>query len=594
MTVSSNKTLSNLDDVGKRDRIDPKAGQTLTVHSTQETHLALDAKIPGERLLGLGLWLCILLLIGVMGPLFVCMPLWVDCTFFDIVARSVLRGERVYQQFFLHGPPGMILVTAGLRSLIGWRSEAIRVIDLTIVAMIFWLLSAGPWSPGVRTVARPAIILLMSAFYLSTTEWCHCQSDMWMLLPAVIGLRLRNRQIVRLIQGQNQVTGWAILEGVAWGIACTIKPFAIFAALACWFVSLIVTYQRTSKQRIFGDLIGLLAGGAILGCASSYWLVSSGNWDRFVKDAFSEWNQDYYDSAPSLWWRLGHILSWFWPWSLIHLLAMPTAFGWLRQIRKSVLGSDVYRGLLSAMYLAWFFQATFIQKQFVYQVTPTILLGLAVVAAARNEWPWCVRLGRRPWAIGQAMGAIFLIWAVVVHPIWRLDRLAIWSRCWTEGSTAQIRDGLALETDKAATSWTDLARVRSFLETQNLQAGELTCLSPSTMPLYWDMDMPPSTRFLFLDTDMRMFRHHIEQIQLEVTNSMQRLVVTDLRQLGLTFEEATAKVPGRPLSLPLLPEGRMRGFLYDLPVIYRSGRYLVHQCPPPELRRFLSSHGGSQ
>jgi hypothetical protein len=523
-----------------------------------------------------------------MVPQFVCMPLWVDCTFFDIVARSVLRGKRIYHDLFLHGPPGMILVTAGLRWLIGWRSEALRVIDFLIACGIILLLCEGPWRPT-KVAGHPGAILVMLLFYLSTTEWCHCQSDMWMLLPALIGLLLRVRQISRLANGEGRHVPWAGLEGLVWGLAVFIKPFAIFAAGACWLLSFISMYRsKVPISRLIQDFAGVLVGASTLGVASLLWLVSSGNWNGFIAAACSGWNQDYYATSPRLWWRIRQVFRWFWPWSLVHISALPIACAWIWHAAHNAGDKNRGRSLLAAMYVAWLLQATFIQKQLIYQMAPTVFLGLALVAATWNEWPWWMRWRRRRWAVGYLMVAAFLFAAVLAHPIWYMDRLALWGRCWGEGSSADLRDALTLEKDKAATGWADLARVQTFLATKHLRGGELTCLSVSTTPLYWQMDLPPSTRFVLLEPALGMFRLHAEQIRNEIKTSPQRFMVSDLRQLKLTAQEAAVEMPGRPLALPPFPDRpmtreAMADFPMDMPVVFRSGRYLVHDCRPSAL-----------
>jgi hypothetical protein len=397
------------------------------------------------------------------------MPLWVDCTFFDIVARSVLRNQRIYHDLFLHGPPGMILITAGLRWFIGWRSEALRVTDLLIVTGIILLLSEGPRRRA-WFVRHPGTIFVMLLFYLSTTEWCHCQSDMWMLLPTLMALRLRCRQVKRLTSRRDGYLAWAFVEGLAWGLAAFVKPFAVFPAAACWLMSFIIMYRcKVAIARLVQDLMGILIGAGTVAAAAVLWLVLSGNWYGFIAAALSDWNQDYYATSPRLWWRIRQVLRWFWPWSLIHVSALPIAIRWICHAARNAQDENRGRSLLAAMYFAWLFQATFVQKQLIYQMTPTILLGLAIVAAARGEWPWWIGWHGRRWAAGHLMAAGFLLTAVLAHPIWRIDRLALWERCWREGSTADLRDALALQNDKAATGWTDLARVQAFLADQHLR-----------------------------------------------------------------------------------------------------------------------------
>jgi hypothetical protein len=102
------------------------------------------------------------------------------------------------------------------------------------------------------------------------------------------------------------------------------------------------------------------------------------------------------------------------------------------------------------------------------------------------------------------------------------------------------------------------------------------------------MDLSPSTRFVLLEPALLMFRDHAEQIRNELKISPQRYLVSDLRQLNLTAEEAAVEIAGHPLALPPFPNRPMNkealaDFPVDLPIVFRSGRYLVHDCRPSVL-----------
>ena len=139
-----------------------------------------------------GLTLAVLL--AVCLPLFLCMPPETDITFYDLCARNILRGGVHYRDAFDTNLPGMVWLHALVRSTLGWRSEALRAADFAVVGAITWLLVR--W---LRLLNRPAAVqvwtaVALFAFYLSRSEWCHCQRDTWMLLPALIALEQRRRQ----------------------------------------------------------------------------------------------------------------------------------------------------------------------------------------------------------------------------------------------------------------------------------------------------------------------------------------------------------------------------------------------------------------
>src|SRR6516162_3046727 len=85
-------------------------------------------------------WSALLFFLGVTLPLFLCMPPWLDTTFFDLCARTMLEGGMLYRDIFIHGLPGFMLILAPVRAMVGWRSETLRALDFLIVAAVTGLL----------------------------------------------------------------------------------------------------------------------------------------------------------------------------------------------------------------------------------------------------------------------------------------------------------------------------------------------------------------------------------------------------------------------------------------------------------------------
>src|SRR5207245_1339371 len=123
-----------------------------------------------------------------------------------------------------------IWVHAAVRSLVGWRSEALRAVDLFVVSALVVLVSGWLRKAGVSRTARAWTVFALYAFYFSLSEWCHCQRDMWMLFPGLLALHLRRRQFDRLTllnPSAASVAAWSLLEGIIWGLAIWIKPFVL-------------------------------------------------------------------------------------------------------------------------------------------------------------------------------------------------------------------------------------------------------------------------------------------------------------------------------------------------------------------------------
>jgi hypothetical protein len=515
---------------------------------------------------------------------------WADITFHDICARIVLRGGVLYQEVLGHGPPGMVLCQSAIRSLVGWRSESLRAVDFLIVSAIIYLLvsiPSGDFTPALSAQGEAAraktstsrrlwTAVLLYLCYFATSEWCHCQADTWMLLPSLAALGLRRRQAHELTAASarlDRLAARGFLEGICWATALVIKPFVALPALGCWLLSTAAALRTGQGRagRLAADAGGLMAGGTVAGGITMAWLWASGNWPFFLDGVFGDWNRDYYRHSAPWGQRTGTMLTFLVPWSLIHLAAVPMAvLTVVRTLRnKEPLGDG--RGLLSALYLGWLFQANFFQRQFDYQLVPPILLALALISV---QFPVVARRRHLSGALVRYLVLpVVVAWPILVHPLFRYHRLALWGRCWREGSSAELRDLLSLETGrKVNPGWRELERVETFLRDQGLRDRELTCYSTSSLPLYLQLGLRPSTRYILLEADVILFPDHHDDIRRALAASPERYVISDRREMEVA-------PPGARL------------FPYSEPTVFESGRYRVHRvesvgelprsAPPP-------------
>src|SRR5262249_41472170 len=136
---------------------------------------------------------------------------------------------------------------------LGWSTEALRFMDIALFAVSVWLLtrfvgkisSVSEDRDQTLAYASPSALpiwfaVLCFLFYFSTTEWCHCQRDLWMLPFALAALLLRRRQMESLrdlTQSSGRLFLRTVAEGLCWGVAFWIKPFVAVPALACWLLS---------------------------------------------------------------------------------------------------------------------------------------------------------------------------------------------------------------------------------------------------------------------------------------------------------------------------------------------------------------------
>jgi hypothetical protein len=523
-----------------------------------------EGLLPARVALWLG-WVALVLLLLLALPFYLCMAPWVDCTFFDICARTLLNGGTLYREVFLHGPPGMVLVQAGIRQLIGWRHEALKAVDFTIAMIIVWALVTCVQPRPLSTTARLWSAVAISLFYLGNSEWCHCQPDMWMLIPSLLAVCLRQHQVAELIEGNG---GWSIwlrsfAEGACWGAAMTIKPFVAVPAVLCWLVGaawVVRCHRPRFLKLLLADGLATAAGAASILSLTAGWMSSSGNWPYFLEAM--RWNSEYLEHSPQLSTRTHRMLGFALTGSpirmgAIHLVAVPVAlatmgWAWIGGRRwAAILGEPASsRALvLASFYLGWLIQANYIQRQFDYHMMPAILLAMAWLAA--QTWFW------RNLVVQFVVVPACLIAPAVENPLFWPSRLALWGRCWHEGSSPALRDGLGLERFQYVNpSWQELERIENYLRERRPADRQVTSYALSAAPIYLALDSRPSTRFIFLWTALSFFPNHAKEIRAELFDSGQLYGVCDERDL-----------PHPSVSHKPDP--------WSGPIMFRCGRYQV-------------------
>jgi hypothetical protein len=534
-----------------------------------------------ERLVGVvGSVLLVIVLLAWM-PLFICMPPWVDNTWYDLCARTVLRGDVLYREIFWHGLPGMVWLQTAVRVIAGWSNEALRSFDLLVLAGIVCLLCWRmlPWP--VHWPARIWTALILCIFYFSTSEWCHCQPDMWMLLPALVAADLRQRQVSSILEagGQRANLGLSLIEGICWGAGCLIKPFVAVPAAFVWLASLIEIWPagRNPRKVFFAQSGSMILGGVLTAGLAAGWLVQSGNWPYFLDSVLGGYGAEYFRRSATLRERFETLATWLWPWSIVHLLALPFAMVAVSRLGNRFntqwLSLGLPPRLFAVFYLGWFLQGSFLQQHYMYHVVPSILLGLTVLAA--NRW---LRTG---------VVVASLMWTLMCHPLLAPSRSALWVPCWRQGSTPAIRDQLSLEPiNPVAPDWQKLEEVKAFLTAQGVRDREVTCYGLSTVHLYKEMDLRPSTRYILVSALVLLFPSHQGEICKAMYTSPQRFVVGDLWQLHQNKLIAEDNWPAEPFGIPLT-EKQKTFFPWTEKPVARFGRYVVYQVRPEHRLQFF-------
>ena len=396
-----------------------------------------------------------------------------------------------------------------------------------------------------------------------------------MLFPVLGGLLLRCRQVHRLVDvrpSMARITAAALAEAICWGAACWIKPQAAIPALACWSLSIWLVRGVCYRGAWVADLGGLIGGGLLALLPGIAWLQWTGG-GPYLVEVFRDWNHEYISiSRAAFLGRVETLFCIFRPWGLIHLAAVPLAFGLVLRGRKWRTASSPWPILLAGVYLGWLLQVLAFQQGFTYHFVPLLLLGIPLIAGF--DWP-----------IRQYRGLVltaFAVGAIVKHPMMQAERQALWPRCLVEGSTPELQDRLALVGTKETCylfDRRDLRRVTDFLRSQEVKPGELTVFDWRAISLYYDLDLPPSTRYTMLSVFLRYYPSKRERIRAEVDASRQAYLVTDLTGVGLDQARATAIGSGGPLTLPpSFPAAMKTKYPWSEPIVFRAGQYVVHRA----------------
>ena len=508
-----------------------------------------------------------------VAPLFVSKPLTSDTVLYDLQAKTVLDGGVAYRDILEPNLPGAIWTHMALRSVIGPSSEAIRIVDLFVLGLNLTLLSLWMKRSGIGSTARLITATILLIFYVSMSEWCHCQRDSWMLLPALCGLHLRWRHHQLRIQAAQtapqQIEFRGFLEGTIWAFAFWLKPFTAVAGVGCLLISAVAANNR---RRLTRDLLGVLKGGVFIGTVGIAWLWFTGAWPWLVQ-TMTEWNPEYFATGRNRWSlkRLQFMHIRFYPWLLIHLIAVPITLAqianWFRKQRSD---HDATRiAMLNAFYLGWFFQSIMFQHLMDYIHVPAVLLAATAIV---NHRDWTI-----PMPVRRVAVAMFLFVAVFSSHLIQPAVATRWFSCLTAGSTVANRSVLS---DANFPNWNEMEPVIDFLKTQDLSDGELTCYNVHTIHIYDRLGLKPSTRYVGLSSLITLFPSRQQQLANALQTSRQKLIVTELVESGLRVHEATASTDSPTAFPPAFPAMVEPTFPWTHPVIFRSGRYLVHKVLP--------------
>ncbi len=508
------------------------------------------------------------ILLIALGPLFLRLPVTNDAVLYDLEARWMKEGVLPYRDIVEANFPGVLVIHSLTRSSLGESNEALRVIDLTIVCtmLVLMLVCVVKGTGSYRFGGWSAVFGLL--FYLSLSEWCHCQRDIWLLLPAVGGCLLRILQVQRQATATStKIFVHSLIEGCIWGLGIWLKPHLLIVCVVVWVMSIFMI-QGWKRKAIDGA--GLLAGGVIMGAIGLWSLMRLEALEAFLV-SLREWNPGYLEARSQNWtlarYKVMNII--LAPWTLLHLVAIPLSLLSVSRflLKPAARNDQVFvRALLSAVYLFWLLQAHFLQHLFDYVHIPAILLSIGVLGVHAGQY----RLLRSP--------AVLL--PLILLGLWRspftdANQMRLWKPATQGDLTPAETDSLArLPNPK----WEDLAEIESFLRDQNVHERDVLMFNSDLVTLYWNLNLTSPTPYVYLFELQNYFPERKELIDAAMISGPQKFVVTDLVSCGMPTRSAEEIGAEGPLAPPPgYTRANLKAYPWSEPVVFRSGRYLVHR-----------------
>ena len=561
-------------------------------------------------------WFWGLLLVALMIqslPMMLCMPLTADPVMYDLQAQCALQGGILYRDIVEPNLPGVVWLHMAIRSSFGWSTMALRLVDLAILTGIVLLLLTWHRSRDCLSEKRSRnesifLALMLFWFYFGTSEWCHCQRDIWLLLPAMLALYLRRNQIAGMLTdtiANAKTFRWGILEGIVWAVGFWLKPFIVIPAISVIALGVLVVYKlqkmplRKLGKRVLADFSGILLGGLLIGALGTGWLMQTGTWPYFL-EMILEWNPTYFEVGSDRWtWdRLWREQLRFMPFSLFHMVAIPLA---LAQVIKTAIKpqttilpggvqqNELTNLLLCGLYLGWMLQSFTMQHLFDYVHVSEIFLGITLVvrnarnialrfADANNAASNSQLSSELPSPQNICLGAALMMvsLALYTNPATDWNRVRHWSNCVTQGSTPEVKDSIQ---HFPLPAWAELQPALDHLSQLQLKDCELTVHNVHLVHVYRELNLKPSTRFVYLDVLTRIFyRDHAEEIVEHLDRSGHRYVLSGLIENGMSPADVQQVDQQFPHRLPsAFPQQHLAEFPYHFPVVFRSGQYVIYR-----------------
>lgn len=508
-----------------------------------------------------------------LGPLFMRLPLTNDAVLYDLEARWLSEDLLPYRDIVEPNFPGVLVIHRFTRLFLGQSNEALRAVDFVIVVAMLLIGGSLIFAAAANRAVAAWGILFGLLFYLSQSEWCHCQRDTWLLLPTLLGLYFRYRQVKRCESSEatsRTIFLSSVCEGLIWGAGIWLKPHVIVMCGATWACSLFYLPQWKRKAI---DSLGLLTGGVIAGGIGLLVLYRLGILSPFLA-SLNEWNPGYLAARFDNWTRVRYLsmVFRFAPWFLLHLVALPISlwviFRFLFSKQERSPGTFT-QSAVCMLYIFWMLQSHLLQHLFDYVHVPAIFLAILVLATQANQ----IAFLRSPVSL-----TTFGLLALLASPMVKPEKMALWVPALNSDLSPTQTDQLAqLHNPK----WQDLQQVELFLREQNVQKQQVVMYNSDLVTLYWNLQLQSPTPYVYMYEIQAYFPDRKDALRQSMIDAHPKFIVTDLVSCGMRQDLAEQVDDFGPLAPPpAYKRANLNYYPWTEPVVFRAGRYMVHEARP--------------
>ena len=197
-------------------------------------------------------------------------PMEIDTPLLHYMAFAVDSGVVPYRDLFVTSFPGAILAHLAIIRTVGTSDQAFMIVNLVWLIAVMFATWRGLAPLGRRVALAGGV--LFGLIYMHGGAYIALQRDAVLILPIACATSLS-------LANQRRTTWRAIVIGICFGLAATIKPHA---AMGLPFVLWLGAYSESGAGAFIRRTAFAALGFALPLALAGGWIVSTGGWDAFA------------------------------------------------------------------------------------------------------------------------------------------------------------------------------------------------------------------------------------------------------------------------------------------------------------------------